>query len=334
MPLLQSSDYHAKGPFKNAFFNTVYPALLRKVDGLEYKRERFTTSDGDFVDLDWSRVGSKQLVLTLHGLEGQSDRAYIRGMIKFFNQRGWDGLAMNYRGCSGESNLQLQSYHMAATGDVHEVLAHINKDGLYEDVVIVGFSLGGNLTLRLLAEVANRRPSWLKAGVAFSVPCDISSANTEIHRWFNYLYLRRFLKTLNEKARIKAKQFPDKVKLPTKMPTTFYEFDDWFTGPIHGFKSGADYYARANSLQILDSIKTPVLLVNANDDTFLSPACYPDEIAKESQYLYFERPAHGGHVGFGQFNSSSPYWSEHRAFRFVEMIVGTNVKKALNTTKS
>ena len=274
------------------------------------------------MDLDWSRVGSKKLVLALHGLEGQADRAYIRGMIKYFNQQGWDGLGMNYRGCSGETNLKLQTYHMAATGDVHEVLSHLNKEGKYESVVIVGFSLGGNLTLRLLAEVANSPPTWLKAAVAFSVPCDIATANTEIHRWFNYLYLRRFLKTLNAKAVVKAKQFPGKVQMPTKMPKSFYEFDDWFTGPIHGFKDGADYYDKANSLQILDAIKIPALLVNASDDTFLSAACYPEEIARKSPYLFFERPEYGGHVGFGQFDSSTPYWSERRAYRFIEEIVG------------
>lgn len=322
MPLLTSSDYQAKGPFRNTFFNTIYPALVRSVKDLEYTRERISTTDGDFLDLDWSRVGSKKLVVALHGLEGQADRAYIRGMIKHFNQQGWDGLGMNYRGCSGETNLQLQTYHMAATGDVHEVLSHINEEGAYESVVIVGFSLGGNLTLRLLAEVANNPPSWLKAGVAFSVPCDITSANTEIHRWFNYLYLRRFLKTLNAKAVVKAKQFPEKVQMPTKMPKSFYEFDDWFTGPIHGFKDGADYYNKANSLQILDAIKIPALLINASDDTFLSSACYPAEIARTSPYLFFERPDHGGHVGFGQFDASTPYWSERRAYQFVEEIVG------------
>ncbi len=322
MPLLSASDYQAKGPFRNTFFNTVYPALLRSVKDVHYTRERITTKDGDFLDLDWSKVGANRLVLCLHGLEGQSDRAYIQGMIKHFNQHGWDGLAMNYRGCSGEPNLQLQTYHMAATEDVHTVLAHATRKGCYEEVAIVGFSLGGNLTLRLLAEVANHPPTWLKAAVAFSVPCDITTANKEIHRWFNYLYLRRFLKTLNEKAKIKAKQFPDQVQVPTKMPKTFYEFDDWFTGPIHGFKNGADYYDKANSLQILDAIKIPVLLINASDDTFLSPACYPEELARQSAYLFFERPDHGGHAGFGQFDASNPYWSERRAYRFVKEIVG------------
>jgi len=324
VPLITSSGYSAKGAFRNTFFNTVYPALFRSVPEVEYERERIVTADQDFLDLDWSRVGSKRLLLTLHGLEGQSDRAYIRGMIRHFNRQGWDGVAINYRGCSGEPNLQLQSYHMAATGDVHHVIKYLEKQAKYEELVVVGFSLGGNLTLRLLAEVAHRPPAILKAAVAFSVPCDIATANVEIHRWFNYLYLRRFLKTLNEKARVKAQQFPDQVQLPAKMPRTFYEFDDWFTGPIHGFRDGADYYAKANSLQVLDAIKTPVLLISASDDTFLSPTCYPRDLAQQSRFLFFEQPDHGGHVGFANFGSSKPYWSEIRAFEFVEEILGSN----------
>lgn len=317
MPLVASSDYQAWGPFRNSFFNTVYPALFRQSPTVAYTRERIYTPDEDFLDLDWSRVGASRLMVALHGLEGQSDRAYIQGMIKHFNDQGWDGLAMNYRGCSGEPNLRLRSYHMAATEDVHFVLDYASKKYSYEEIVLVGFSLGGNLTLRTLAEVAHRPPTWLKAGVAFSVPCDIASSNVEIHRWYNYLYLRRFLKSLNEKARHKAQRFTDQVQLPDKMPTTFYEFDDWFTGPIHGFKNGEDYYAKANSLQLLDAIKTPVLLVNASDDTFLSSSCYPREIAKDSSYLFFEQPDHGGHVGFGQFDATKPYWSEFRAYQFV-----------------
>lgn len=322
MPIVSSSDYQAQGPFRNTFFNTVYPALFRRTPIVNYIRERITTPDADFLDLDWSRVGSSRLVVALHGLEGQADRAYIQGMIKHFNDQGWDGLALNYRGCSGEPNVQLRSYHMAATEDVHHVLDYAAQQHAYQAIVLVGFSLGGNLTLRVLAEVAHAPPAWLKAAVAFSVPCDIASANVEIHRWYNYLYLRRFLKTLNAKAKLKARQFPDRVKLPAKMPTTFYEFDDWYTGPIHGFKDGDDYYAKANSSQVLDAIKTPVLLINASDDTFLSPACYPKEIAQQSSYLFFEQPDHGGHVGFGHFDADKPYWSETRAYQFVEDVLG------------
>ncbi|MEZ5044397.1 MAG: alpha/beta fold hydrolase [Saprospiraceae bacterium] len=317
MPLIDSSTYQAKGIFKWASVNTIYPALFRVIPELGYIRERIHTPDGDFLDLDWSRIGSKKIVLVLHGLEGQADRPYVKGMIRHFNENGWDGLGMNYRGCSGEPNLKLRSYHMAATADVALVVNHIITKYDYDELAIVGFSLGGNLTLRYLAEIAINPPAVLKKAVAFSVPCDISSANIEIHRWHNYLYLRRFLKSLNQKIQFKAQQFPEELKLPPRLPRTFYEFDDRFTGPMHGYVNGADYYQKASSLPILASIKTPVLLVNAQDDTFLSPACYPIKIAKQSDFFFLEMPAHGGHVGFAHFGSDKNYWSERRAFSFI-----------------
>lgn len=318
MPFIETSTYQAKGAFKNTFFNTIYPAIIRKVEGVNYVRERLELEDGDFLDLDWSKVGSRKLVLVLHGLEGQADRAYVQGMVKHFNQNGWDGLGLNYRGCSGEPNRVLQSYHMGATADVKWLVEHLAAQDNYDELVLVGFSLGGNVTLRYIGENKGAYPSILKGAVAFSVPCDIQSANVEIHRWYNYLYLRRFLTSLNEKARLKAKQFPSQVQLPNRMPKTFYHFDDWFTGPIHGYKNGVDYYKRASSLPLLSTIDLPVLLVNAQDDTFLSSACYPVEIARKSEHFFFEMPKYGGHVGFSHFAGDRPYWSEKRAFDFIQ----------------
>lgn len=317
MPLIETSSYRAKGMFKRAAVNTVYPALFRAIPEVLYTRERIDTPDGDFLDLDWSSIGSKKIVLVIHGLEGEAGRPYVKGMIRYFNEKGWDGLGMNHRGCSGVPNLRLRSYHMAATADVALVVNHIIAKYDYDELAIVGFSLGGNLTLRYLAEIATNPPAILKKAVAFSVPCDISSANIEIHRWYNYLYLRRFLKSLNQKVVEKAQQFPDELKLPPRLPRTFYEFDDWFTGPIHGFLNGTDYYQKASSLPILASIRTPVLLVNAQDDTFLSPACYPINIAKQSDFFFLEMPAHGGHVGFAHFGGDKSFWSERRAFSFI-----------------
>lgn len=323
MPFVETSTYLAKGAFKNKFFSTIYPAIAREVKGITYQRERLELVDGDFLDLDWSRVGSRKLVLVLHGLEGQADRAYVKGMIKHFNQNGWDGVGLNYRGCSGEPNRLLQSYHMGATADVKWLVEHIAAQNSYDELALVGFSLGGNLTLRYLGENKGAYPAILKGAVAFSVPCDIQSANVEIHRWFNYLYLRRFLNSLNEKARLKAKQFPSQVQLPSQMPRTFYDFDDWFTGPIHGYKNGTDYYKKASSLPLLSTIEIPVLLVNAQDDTFLSATCYPVEIAQQNEYFFFEMPKHGGHVGFGQLANNRPYWSERRAFDFIQKRVAS-----------
>ena len=136
--------------FRSAHFNTIYPNRKRKVEGVNYTRKRLTTWDNDFVDLDFSKIGSKQLVLVLHGLEGNSDRQYARGMVKMANQRGFDAMVFNQRSCSGEMNLLPTSYHSGKSDDLKFVIEEIAKD--YESIFLVGFSLGGNILLKYLGE--------------------------------------------------------------------------------------------------------------------------------------------------------------------------------------
>lgn len=185
MPLIRTSTYRARGIFRNAHINTIYPAIFRKVEGVRYERERISTRDGDFLDLDWSPVGSRKLALVLHGLEGSADRPYMRGMARHFNEKGWDALCLNFRGCSGEPNRKLRSYHIGETNDLRWVLAHCLDNRKYDTIVLVGFSLGGNVLLKYLGEQPEEVPPEVRAGVAFSVPCHVKSANRQIDRWHN-----------------------------------------------------------------------------------------------------------------------------------------------------
>ena len=147
MPLIKKSAYRAHGPFRFAHVNTIFPALFRKVPGVHFERERVDTPDGDFLDLDWSVQGSRRLAILLHGLEGSAARPYIRGMARYFNQRGWDALGFNFRGCSGEPNRKLRSYHVGETGDLKWAISTILGRENYETIALVGFSLGGNVVL-------------------------------------------------------------------------------------------------------------------------------------------------------------------------------------------
>lgn len=317
MPVIDNSSYSARGIFRNPHINTVYPALFRKVD-LTYERERLSTPDGDFLDLDWSKTGSTKLIIALHGLEGSADRPYIKGMLRHFNDRGWDGLGLNFRGCSGEPNRRLRSYHMGETTDLDRVIQHIHSVGKYHSVVLTGFSLGGNVLLKYLGEKGREVPGFLKGAVAFSVPCFIPSANKEIDHWQNYLYLKRFLNSLNTKIEEKARRFPDQVRLPRPMPKNFLEFDGQFTAPIHGFEDAQDYWHSCSSLNFLPDIHLPTLLINAGDDTFLSKECYPYNQARKMKQFFLEVPRWGGHVGFCPSNGSKTYWSEKRALEFLK----------------
>lgn len=186
MPLL-SSNYHPTGIFKNADASTIYAGKLRKVD-LSYTRERITISDGDFIDLDWSKSkeDSEMLVILLHGLAGSADRPYMQGMALAFSDLQWDAVAMNFRGCTEEMNRFFQSYHAGASDDLAEVITHVLSLKKYKKIALVGFSLGGNLLLKYLgSNVAGRSRSLELREFLFhvtwqdhwerSIECEISS---------------------------------------------------------------------------------------------------------------------------------------------------------------
>ena len=326
MPLINDSTYRARGIFRNAHINTIYPALFRQVEGVSYERQRIETPDGDFLDLDWSAPGSESLLLVLHGLEGSSQRHYIRGMVRYFNQRGWDALALNFRGCSGEPNRKLRSYHIGETGDLALAVRHALEQGRYRSIALAGFSLGGNVALKYLGEQPGQVPPEVKCAVAFSVPCEVTSANGEIDQWHNWPYRQRFMKSLNHKMAQKANLFPGQLSLPTGLPRNFQEFDGLFTAPIHGFSDAEDYWRRNSSLQFLPAIDRPVLLVNAQDDSFLSPLCYPSALARQHRYLYLEAPRWGGHVGFVSDAGDQAYWAEARAYMFINQHSALNLR--------
>lgn len=318
MPLIRRSGYRPPALFHNPHLNTVFPALFRKVPAVAYQRERWETTDGDFLDLDWSRVGSRRLLIALHGLEGDSSRPYIRGLIRLFNLNGWDGLAFNFRGCSGEPNRLLRSYHMGETSDLGWVIDRLQDQEHYTEIVLAGFSLGGNVVLKYGGEQGARIPRIIRRLIAFSVPCHISSANLEIDRWYNQLYRRRFLRSLHLKMGQKARIHPGKVDLSPPLPTNFRTFDNRFTAPLHGFRDAEDYWRQCSSLPFLPKLAVPTLLLSAKDDTFLSEACYPEQLADQHRFLYLEAPRYGGHVGFVSRDPAGFYYSERRALAFAE----------------
>ena len=315
MPIV-NSNYNAPHFFKNGHFATIYSGLFRKVKGVCLERERLILSDGDFLDLDWSYSTSKsnQLVILLHGLEGNGERPYMLGSAKIFNANNYDTVCVNFRGCSGEPNTKYRSYHSGVTEDLEEIIQFIIESKNYSEIYIKGFSLGGNITLKYLGE-GNDVPKEIKAAVAVSVPCSLSGSCKELHTFKNVLYHDRFKKRLIDKLKQKQQQFPDKVSRDhIKSIKTLKDFDDVFTSKAHGFKDADDYYRQCSSLQFLASIKIPTLILNAKNDTFLSEECYPINEAKINSNLFLEIPSHGGHVGF--YEKGDHYYNERRSLSF------------------
>ncbi len=292
---------------------TIYPALLRSVD-IAYRRERISTHDDDFLDFDWIQNNNDKLVIISHGLEGNSTRAYIKGMARALAESGFDILAWNFRGCSEEMNRQLRFYHSGATEDLHCVVAHAIQKG-YKEINLVGFSLGGNLTLKYLGE---RLPyPELRKAVAFSTPLDLYTSCIKISKPANRIYSNRFLTSLKEKIIRKSKNISGLDLKDIDKINNLILFDDRYTAPLHGFKNAIDYYSKCSSLQFLDSITIPTLIINAQNDPFLSERCYPAAAFRNHTLIRFENPLHGGHVGFAQFNKNGLYWSEERALSFL-----------------
>ena len=281
------------------------------------QRERLELPDGDFLDLDWSyaKEPSHKVIILLHGLEGNAQRPYMTGTAKLFNANGIDAISVNFRGCSGEPNRKYYSYHSGATDDLHEVILHaISKN--YTDIYIKGISLGGNVTLKYLGE-RDEVPAQIKAAIAVSVPCSLRHSAQELHTFKNVLFHDRFKKHLVRSLKLKQANFPEKLSMEAlESIKTLNDFDNVYTSKAHGFIDALDYYEKSSSLQFLDNIKTPTLIINALNDSFLSPECFPVKAAKNNPNLYLEMPNHGGHVGFVKLKGC--YYNELRALEFAQ----------------
>jgi predicted alpha/beta-fold hydrolase len=324
MPVLPPTPYRPPFPFTSGHLQTLYPTLLRRTPLTNPQPERLATPDGDFIDIDWhlSRHGaSDRLAVVSHGLEGNARKKYPLGMARHLTAHGWDVLCLNFRCCSSEPNLLPRFYHSGVTDDLHQVLCHGLKNN-YAHAALIGFSMGGNQSLKYLGENPDLVPGPLKGCVVFSVPCRLADAVAVMDKPCNRLYMHYFMKGLRQKIREKAQRFPELIDTDgLDEMISFLPFDDKYTAPLHGFKDAADYYERCSSARFLHAIRIPTLIVQAVDDPFLSASCYPIQAAQENDNLFLEMPDFGGHVGFIGSWLERPYWSEKRALAFLESLI-------------
>lgn len=323
MPHLPSSSFSPRFPFTSGHLQTLYPTLFRTIPPATPQRRRLETDDGDFIDVDWhfAAAGSRarRLAVISHGLEGSSRRKNVLAMALLLQGSEWDVLCLNCRGCSGEMNRLPRLYHSGVTDDLHRVLCYGLAEGGYDSAVLIGFSMGGNQTLKYLGEAPDKVPEAVRAAAVFSVPVELGDSGARMARGFNCIYTRYFLRGLKDKVEKKAKMYPglyDTARL--KEIGTLFQFDDLYTGPIHGFTGAVDYYAKCSSRQFLKNIRLPTLLVQAEDDPFLPPSCYPVEDARQNTSLFLETPRHGGHMGFVVDCGADRYWLENRALGFFQ----------------
>ncbi len=300
--------------------NTIVPNLFRKINDVQYNRKRIELHDGDFIDLDFSEAGSKDLMLILHGLEGSSERAYAKGTVRIANQHGVDACVFNMRGCSGEPNRLITSYHSGRTDDLGLVLEWIQNNRNYANIFLVGFSLGGNILLKYLGEQGGSVPSNICSAVGISVPVDLNDSAMELSKLKNRIYLYRFLRTLKTKSLQKVRQFPESDLNEQHLLNSkdFFQYDDAYTAPVHGFGTAVNYYEKCSSKKFIPEIKIPTMLINALDDPFLGESCYPRTEAEQNKHVKLLIPERGGHVGFVEsWPLSRMLWTERKIAEFM-----------------
>lgn len=312
MPILPSSY---QSIIQNGHIQTMFPSLFRKVKFIDPTQIKIDTPDNDFLQLDIYSSESKKLVIISHGLEGNSRRSYVRGMARLFYDNQFDVIAWNCRTCGTELNQTMALYHSGVSYDLKTVIEYAISSQKYEEIHLIGFSMGGNITLKYLGEESVNLPKLITSAVAISVPIDLAGSCEEMKKSSNKIYMKRFIRKLGVKISRKSVQFPGNFNLDNYDEIqNFKDFDDRYTAPYNGFKSAEDYWARASSLPLLSKITIPTLIINSQNDSFLSPSCYPLEIAEKSKFIYLEMPKTGGHVGFWTLKKT--YWSEKRALKF------------------
>lgn len=298
--------------------STIWASQFRKSPQLSLKRTRVELNDGDFIDLDAHQNGSKQLVLLLHGLEGNSDSRYMKNMASMFIGEGWDAILMNHRSCSGEDNRLFSCYHSGKSDDLNCILNYISKTTNYDSIVLIGFSLGGNLSLKYLGEKWEK-PENLKACVSISPPIDLGACGEALNSRKNWVYAQTFLSTMRKKLELKLQKFPEQDHGQLNRVKNLHDFDNEYTGPAHNFGNAQGYYDNCSAKYFIKNITLPTLIILAKNDSFMQAPCYPYDLVKNMERVYLETPEYGGHVGFVQ--SKGAYYQEERALSFVNAIL-------------
>ena len=303
---------------------TIYPFLLRSLVIPTYQRERLELDDGDFIDIDWlDNSTDRPLVVMFHGLEGDSSSHYARSIMGLFQELGWRGAVVHFRGCSGTPNRLPRAYHAGDSEEIDRILLKIidkNKSlNSNTQLYVIGISLGGNALLKWLGEQGKKACHLIDGVATVSVPLDLAAAGKALDSGFNQIYTQHFLGTLKKKVLKKLDNFPglfDAVAVAEC--TTLYQFDNLVTAPLHGFSNTDEYWTLSSSKPWLKHIQVPTLVINARNDPFMPSSFLPVQTDVSCSVL-LEFPAEGGHVGF----LSSPFpgnltWLPQRIVRFFD----------------
>lgn len=314
----RGSSYTAPWWLPGGHLQTIAAALL-PAPRIFWKRERWETPDGDFIDLDWAGTEGP-LIALFHGLEGSSSSPYARAIASQALAMGWRCVVPHFRGCSGELNRLPRAYHSGDSAEIDWILRRVHSAMPSSRLDVAGVSLGGNALLKWLGEQAEAATAIVHRAAAISAPLDLAAAGHALGRGFNRVYTRMFLGSLKRKSAAKLKRFPASFDgTAMRASANLYEFDNAVTAPLHGFRDTDDYWEKASSWPLLAHIRVPTLVINARNDPFLPESALARTRAA-SKDVTLEFPAGGGHAGF----LSGPFPGSHGwlAARILEFFSG------------
>lgn len=291
--------YRAPWWLPDGHVQTIWP-VARKGPLPPYRRERWNTPDGDFIELDWLPAGEAQapLVVLFHGLEGSSRSHYARTLMSAVAARRWRGVVVHFRGCGGSPNRLARAYHSGDSEEIDWILRRLRAAADGAALFAAGVSLGGNALLKWLGEREHEAAERVTAAASVCAPLDLTLSGAALGRGFNLVYTWHFLATLKTKALAKCAEHPGRFDAPRIAQARSLEtFDDAYTAPAHGFADVGDYWRRASARPWLRGIRCPTLVLNAANDPFVPAKALPDVLTLPAT-VTFECPAGGGHVGF------------------------------------
>ena len=326
-PAFSLSPYRPSWWLPGGHLQTLGGKYLRRPGTFPTKRERIDTPDGDFLDLEFGPGADSEapLILLLHGLEGFTRRPYMVQAAQAVTGQRLATVGLNFRSCSGEPNRRPRLYHSGDTADTLHVLRLLRSRWPGRALGAMGFSLGGNVLLKLLGEREDGGDGVLSAAVGVSVPYDLAAGAAYMERGLmGSFYSRYFLRSLKGKVRAKEDQLRPLIDLKKVYEArTLREFDDLATGPLHGFEDAADYYRKSSCSQFLPSIRVPTLLFHARNDPFLPPRAIPHEAVAQNPWITPAFARRGGHVGFveGSFPGLPTFWADQEGARFLRTML-------------
>ncbi|MGR5140788.1 hydrolase [Photobacterium sp. DNB23_23_1] len=307
--------FHPAKGLANPHLQTLLPRFLRRKPLFTPLTQRIETPDGDFLDLAWTAPladssPNQPVMILFHGLEGSFHSPYANGLLYAAKQQGWLSVMMHFRGCSGEVNRKPRSYHSGETSDARFFIQWLRQQLPTQPFFAVGVSLGGNMLVNYLAESGAR--SEITAAQVISPPLDLAACSERIQQGFSKIYQQYLLGSMKRNLSRKISALPDAMPIShqdVEQLETLWQFDEFVTAPLHGFKNATDYYQRCSGLPRLYEVAIPLRVIHAEDDPFMTEAVIPT--TSLPPHIQYDLYPNGGHVGFVTGSWRQPdFWLE------------------------